>query len=190
MNRDASPSSDLAGVSGSFDGAASSLPLECERDSPSPCRDLCLLVSTFTFLCRQAGSSAYSVGTSIDLFDKVFGASLAGETPTSRAGVAARVEGALPLDILGIPFKPKPPDRTTHEKVAGFPTFVVGRHPADPETDSGGKIVAALTLTEAKTRHKQVPSRDNPDPSALAQKHDEVALRVGRYLAGGDPPPS
>ncbi|RWW51391.1 hypothetical protein BHE74_00042268, partial [Ensete ventricosum] len=78
----------------------------------------------------------------------------------------------------------------THEKVAGFPTFVVGRRPADPETDSGGKIVAAPTLTKVKARHKQVPSRDNPSPSVPAQKHDEAAPRVGHYLAGGDPPPS
>ncbi|RWW08553.1 hypothetical protein GW17_00027995 [Ensete ventricosum] len=84
---------------------------------------------------------------------------------------------------------PKPSDRTTHEKVAGFPTFVVGRRPADPETDSGSKIVAASTLTKAKTRHKQVSSQDNPSPSALAQKHDEVAPNSWRYPAGGDPPP-
>ncbi|RWW38260.1 hypothetical protein BHE74_00056514, partial [Ensete ventricosum] len=87
------------------------------------------------------------------------------------------------------PVKPKPPDRTTHEKVAGFPTFVVGRCPVDPETDSGGKLVAALIFTKAKARHEQVKSRDNLGLSALAQKHDQVTPRVGRYLAGGDPPP-
>ncbi|RRT67129.1 hypothetical protein B296_00004261 [Ensete ventricosum] len=87
------------------------------------------------------------------------------------------------------PIKPEPPDRTTHKKVAGFPTFVVGRRPANSETDSGGKIVVAPTLTKVKTRHKQVPGRGNPGSSTLAQKDDEVAPRVGRYLAGGDPPP-
>ncbi|RRT33231.1 hypothetical protein B296_00052827 [Ensete ventricosum] len=35
-----------------------------------------------------------------------------------------------------------------------------------------------------KTCHEQVPSRDNPGSSALAQEDDEVAPRVGRYLAG------
>ncbi|RWV81921.1 hypothetical protein GW17_00056618, partial [Ensete ventricosum] len=94
------------------------------------------------------------------------------------------------VDRVCRPVKSKPPDRTTHKNVARFPSFVVGRCPTDPEIDSGGKIVAAPTLTKAKTRHKQVSSRDNPGPSALAQKHDEVAPRVGRYLAGGDPPPS
>ncbi|RZR71728.1 hypothetical protein BHM03_00006863 [Ensete ventricosum] len=88
------------------------------------------------------------------------------------------------------PVKPKSPDQTTHKKVAGFSTFVVGRCPTDPKTDSSGEIVAAPTFTKAKTCHKQVPSRDNPGSSALAQEHDEVAPRVGRYLAGGDPPPS
>ncbi|RZS27065.1 hypothetical protein BHM03_00060495 [Ensete ventricosum] len=85
--------------------------------------------------------------------------------------------------------KPEPPDWTTHKKVAGFPTFVVGRRPADSKTDLGGKIVVAPTLTEAKTHHKQVPGRGNLGSSALAQKDDQVAPRVGRYLAGGDPPP-
>ncbi|RZS14783.1 hypothetical protein BHM03_00046522 [Ensete ventricosum] len=42
----------------------------------------------------------------------------------------------------------------------------------------------------AKTRHKQVPSRDNPSPSAFAQKHNEIAPRVGCYLTRGNPPPS
>ncbi|RWW53917.1 hypothetical protein BHE74_00039539 [Ensete ventricosum] len=60
-------------------------------------------VSTFTFLCRRAGSLTCSVGASIGLLDEAFGASLAGETPTSWAGAATRVEGALPPDILGIP---------------------------------------------------------------------------------------
>ncbi|RRT36959.1 hypothetical protein B296_00053081, partial [Ensete ventricosum] len=87
------------------------------------------------------------------------------------------------------PVEPKLPDRTTHEKVAGFPTFVVGRRPADSKIDSGGKTVAAPIFTKAKARHEQVSSRDDPGPSALAQKHDQVTPRVGCYLAGGDPPP-
>ncbi|RRT36079.1 hypothetical protein B296_00051305, partial [Ensete ventricosum] len=58
--------------------------------------------------------------------------------------------------------EPEPPNRTTNIKVAGLPTFVTGRCPADSKTDSGGKIVIAPTLAEAKTRHEQVPSRDNP----------------------------
>ncbi|RZR82644.1 hypothetical protein BHM03_00009098 [Ensete ventricosum] len=57
------------------------------------------------------------------------------------------------------------------------------------KTDSGGEIVATPTLAKAKTHHEQVPSWDNPGSSALAQEDDKVAPRVGRYLAGGDPPP-
>ncbi|RRT41986.1 hypothetical protein B296_00024708 [Ensete ventricosum] len=87
------------------------------------------------------------------------------------------------------PVKPKRPARTNHEKVTRFSTFVVGGRPTDPKTDSNSEIVAASTLTKAKISHKQVPSRDNPGPSALAQKHHEVMPRVGRYLGGGDPPP-
>ncbi|RWW57612.1 hypothetical protein BHE74_00035579, partial [Ensete ventricosum] len=87
------------------------------------------------------------------------------------------------------PVEPKPPNWTANKKVAGLPTFVVGRRPADSQTDSGGEVVTAPTLAKAKARHEQVPSQDNPGPSALAQKDDKVAPRVGRYLGGGDPPP-
>ncbi|RRT78078.1 hypothetical protein B296_00006192 [Ensete ventricosum] len=94
-------SSDSTGPSGSSYDAAGFLSLEWERDSPLSCRDLCLLVSTFTFLCRRVESPAYSVGASTGLLDEAFEASLAGETSTSRATV--RVEEALPPNTLGIP---------------------------------------------------------------------------------------
>ncbi|RWW55012.1 hypothetical protein BHE74_00038388 [Ensete ventricosum] len=84
------------------------------------------------------------------------------------------------------PVKPEPSDRTTHKKVVRFPTFVVGRRPADSETDSGGEIVAAPTLTEAKTRHKQVPGRGNLGSSTLAQKDDE-SLRTLASTGDGGP---
>ncbi|RRT34690.1 hypothetical protein B296_00047058 [Ensete ventricosum] len=87
------------------------------------------------------------------------------------------------------PVEPKPPNWTANKKVAGLPTFIVGKRPADSKIDSGGEVVIATTLAKAKARHEQVPSRDNPGPSALAQKDDKVAPRVGRYLAGGDSPP-
>ncbi|RRT32676.1 hypothetical protein B296_00042867 [Ensete ventricosum] len=87
------------------------------------------------------------------------------------------------------PVEPKPPNWTAIKKVVGLPTFVVGKHPADSKIDTGGEVVTAPTLAKAKARHEQVPSRDNPGPSALAQKDNKVAPRVGRYLAGGDPPP-
>ncbi|RZS13382.1 hypothetical protein BHM03_00044962 [Ensete ventricosum] len=87
------------------------------------------------------------------------------------------------------PVKPKPSNCTANEKVAGLPTFVVGRRPVDSKTDLGDEVVTAPTLAKAKARHEQVPSWDNLGPSALAQKDDKVAPRVGRYLAGGDPPP-
>ncbi|RZS12425.1 hypothetical protein BHM03_00043867 [Ensete ventricosum] len=64
------------------------------------------------------------------------------------------------------------------------------RCPVDSKTDLGGKIVIAPTLAEAKTRHEQVLSRDNPRSSTLAQKDNKVTPRVGRYLAGRDSPPS
>ncbi|RRT32984.1 hypothetical protein B296_00057267 [Ensete ventricosum] len=87
------------------------------------------------------------------------------------------------------PVEPEPPNRTANKKVARLPTFIVGRHPADSKTDSGGEIVAAPTLAKSKTRNEQVSSRDNPGLSALAQEDDKVAPRVSRYLAGGDPSP-
>ncbi|RZS06881.1 hypothetical protein BHM03_00037636 [Ensete ventricosum] len=87
------------------------------------------------------------------------------------------------------PVEPKPPNWTANKKVAGLPTFVVGRRPVDSQTDSGGEVVTAPTLAKAKALREQVPSQDNPGPSALAQKDDKVAPRVGRYLGGGDPPP-
>ncbi|RWW45636.1 hypothetical protein BHE74_00048502 [Ensete ventricosum] len=62
----------------------------------SPRQDLHL------FLLR-AGSSTCSVGASIGLLEEAFRASLAGETPTSRAGAAVRTEEALPPNTLGIP---------------------------------------------------------------------------------------
>ncbi|RZS27332.1 hypothetical protein BHM03_00060780 [Ensete ventricosum] len=92
-------------------------------------------------------------------------------------------------DRVSRPIEPKPPNQTTNKKVAGLPTFVAGRCPADSKTDPGGKVVTAPTLVEAKARHEQVPSRDNPGSSALAQEDDKVAPRVGRYLAGRDSPP-
>ncbi|RWW02093.1 hypothetical protein GW17_00034835 [Ensete ventricosum] len=54
----------------------------------------------------------------------------------------------------------------------------------------GCEIVAAQTLAKVKACHEQVSSRDNPSPSAFAQKHNKVAPRVGRYLTRGNPPPS
>ncbi|RWW85425.1 hypothetical protein BHE74_00005886 [Ensete ventricosum] len=93
-------------------------------------------------------------------------------------------------DRVSRPIEPEPPNRTTNIKVAGLPTFVTGRCPADSKTDPGGKIVTAPTLAEAKTRHEQVPSQDNPGSSALAQEDNKVTPRVGRYLAGRDSPPS
>ncbi|RRT45597.1 hypothetical protein B296_00020381 [Ensete ventricosum] len=95
------PLSYPTGASGSSDGADGSLPLDRERDSPSPGRDLCLLVSTFTFFWRLTASSAYSGGETTDLFNEAFGASLAGDAPTSRA--VGRVGGTLPLVTFGIP---------------------------------------------------------------------------------------
>ncbi|RRT40921.1 hypothetical protein B296_00035022 [Ensete ventricosum] len=213
LNAPVPTSSDPAGASGSSDNAAGSLPLDRERDSPSPGRDLCLLVSTLTFLWRLTASSAYSVGVTTGLFNEAFGASLAGEAPTSRA--MGRVGGTLSLATLGIPHsspifirsvsrptvrggvvdrvcrlvEPKPQNWTTNIKVAGLLTFVIGRCPVDSKTDPGGEVVTTPTLAKAKARHEQVPSRDNPDPSALAQKDDKVAPRVGHYLAGRDPPP-
>ncbi|RWW78975.1 hypothetical protein BHE74_00012782 [Ensete ventricosum] len=53
----------------------------------------------------------------------------------------------------------------------------------------GGKIVAAMTLAKAKAHHEQVSSWDNPSPSAFAQKHYEVAPRVGSHVTQGDSPP-
>ncbi|RZS28475.1 hypothetical protein BHM03_00062076 [Ensete ventricosum] len=71
----------------------------------------------------------------------------------------------------------------------GLPTFVTGRCPADSKTDPGGEVVTTPTLAKAKTHHEQILSQDNPSPSALAQEDDKIAPRVGRYLAGRDPPP-
>ncbi|RWW22592.1 hypothetical protein GW17_00013196 [Ensete ventricosum] len=93
-------------------------------------------------------------------------------------------------DRVSRPIEPEPPNRTTNVKIAGLRTFVAGRCPADPKIDPGGKIVTAPTLAEAKTRHEQVPSRDNPGSSALAQENHKVTPRVGRYLAGRNSPPS
>ncbi|RZS22881.1 hypothetical protein BHM03_00055751 [Ensete ventricosum] len=70
-------------------------------------------------------------------------------------------------DRVSRPIEPEPPNRTTNIKV-----------------------VTAPTLAEAKARHEQVPSRDNPCSSALAQEDDKVTPRVGRYLAGRDSSPS
>ncbi|RZS27154.1 hypothetical protein BHM03_00060588 [Ensete ventricosum] len=92
-------------------------------------------------------------------------------------------------DRVSRPIKPKPPNRTTNIKVARLPTFVTGRCPADLKTDPGSKVVTTPTLVEAKARHEQVLSRDNPGSSALAQEDDKVAPRVGRYLVGRDSPP-
>ncbi|RWW51550.1 hypothetical protein BHE74_00042095 [Ensete ventricosum] len=92
-------------------------------------------------------------------------------------------------DRMCRPVEPKPPNWAANKKVAGLPTFVIRRRPADSKTNSGGEVVTAPTLAKAKARHEQVPSQDNPGPSALAQKDDKVAPRVGRSLAGGDPPP-
>ncbi|RRT81928.1 hypothetical protein B296_00000227 [Ensete ventricosum] len=92
-------------------------------------------------------------------------------------------------DRVSRPIEPKPPNRTTNIKVAGLPTFVTGRCPADSKTDPGGKVVTASTLAEAKAYYEQVPSRDNPSSSALAQEDDKVAPRVRCYLAGRDSPP-
>ncbi|RWV82744.1 hypothetical protein GW17_00055730 [Ensete ventricosum] len=91
---------------------------------------------------------------------------------------------------LGRPIEPEPPNQTTNIKIAGLPNFVAGRCPADPKIDPGGKIVTAPTLAEAKTRHEQVPSRDNPGSSALAQENHKVTPRVGRYLAERNSSPS
>ncbi|RRT36357.1 hypothetical protein B296_00055904, partial [Ensete ventricosum] len=196
----------------SSDGAAGSLPLDRERDSHSPRQDLCLLVSTFTFLWRLAVSLACSGGETTGLFDEALGASLIGDAPTSRA--TGRVGGTLLPVTLGIlrsslrsirsafrptvwggivdrvsrPIEPEPPNRTTNIKLAGLPTFVTGRCPADSKIDPGGKVVTAPTLAVAKARHEQVPSRDNPGSSALAQEDNKVTPRVGRYLAGRDSP--
>ncbi|RRT68842.1 hypothetical protein B296_00023424 [Ensete ventricosum] len=93
------------------------------------------------------------------------------------------------VDRVSRPIKPEPPNRTTNIKVAGLPTFVTGRCPADSKTDPGGKVITAPTLAEAKARHEQVPSRDNPGSSALAQEDDKVTPRVGRYLVVRDSPP-
>ncbi|RZR80637.1 hypothetical protein BHM03_00006692 [Ensete ventricosum] len=100
-------------------------------------------------------------------------------------------------DRVSRPIKSKPPNRTTNIKVARLLTFVTGRCPAEWKTDSGGKVVTdpggkvvtAPTLAEAKARHEQVPSRDNPGSSTLAQEDDKVAPRVGRYLARTYSPP-
>ncbi|RWW87406.1 hypothetical protein BHE74_00003776 [Ensete ventricosum] len=81
------------------------------------------------------------------------------------------------------------PVRTTHKKIARLPTLVVGRSSVNPKTDTGDEIVAALTFAKAKACHEQVPSRDNPSPSAFAQKHNQVAPRVGCYLTQGNPLP-
>ncbi|RWW15796.1 hypothetical protein GW17_00020343, partial [Ensete ventricosum] len=54
-----------------------------------------------------------------------------------RGGVADRVSR---------PAEPESPTQTTNVKIAGLPTFVTGRCPADPKTNSGGKIITASTL--------------------------------------------
>ncbi|RWV77835.1 hypothetical protein GW17_00061291 [Ensete ventricosum] len=175
------------GASRSSDGAAGSLPLDRERDSPSPGRDLCLLVSTITFLWRLTASLACSGGETIGLFNEAFGASLSGDASTSRA--MGRVGGSLPLVTLGIPRSSPRSIRSAFRPTAGLPTFVIGRCPADSKIDPGGEVVTIPTLAKEKARHEQVPSRDNSGPSALAQEDDKVAPRVRCYLAGRDPPP-
>ncbi|RWW42894.1 hypothetical protein BHE74_00051514 [Ensete ventricosum] len=87
------------------------------------------------------------------------------------------------------PIEPEPPNWTTNIKVAGLPTFVTGRCPANSKIDPGGKVVTAPTLAVAKARHEQVPSRNNPGSSALTQEDNKVTPRVGCYLAGRDSPP-
>ncbi|RZR73759.1 hypothetical protein BHM03_00027947 [Ensete ventricosum] len=156
------------GASGSSDGVAGSLPLDRERDSPSPRRDLCFLVSTFTPYLRPAQNPLQSTDQDGLLLGYVWG------------GITDRVSR---------PIKPKPQNQTTNIKVAGLPTFVTGRRPADSKTDPGGKLIIAPTLVDAKARHEQIPSLDNPGSSALAQEDDKVAPRVERYLAGRDSPP-
>ncbi|RZS17011.1 hypothetical protein BHM03_00049100 [Ensete ventricosum] len=94
------------------------------------------------------------------------------------------------VDRVSRPIEHEPPNQTTNVKIAGLPTFVAGRCPADPKIDLGGKIVTGPTIVEAKTCHEQVPSRDNPGSSALAQENHKVTPRVGRYLAERNSPPS
>ncbi|RRT61511.1 hypothetical protein B296_00012818 [Ensete ventricosum] len=106
---------------------------------------------------------------------------------TKTVSSSDRYRGGI-TDQVSRPIEPEPPNRTTNIKVAGLPTFVTGRCPADSKIDPGGKVVTAPTLAEAKAHHEQVPSRDNPGSSALAQE-DKVTPRVGRYLAGRDSPP-
>ncbi|RWW37454.1 hypothetical protein BHE74_00057417, partial [Ensete ventricosum] len=93
-------------------------------------------------------------------------------------------------DRVSRPIEPESPNQTTNIKIARLPTFVTRRCPADLKTDPGDKIVTAPTLVETKTRHKQVPSRDNHSSSALTQENHKVTPRVGRYLAGRNSPPS
>ncbi|RRT49459.1 hypothetical protein B296_00038068 [Ensete ventricosum] len=72
-----------------------------------------------------------------------------GKNPLQSANqdglLLGQIRGGV-VDRVSRPVEPESPTQTTNVKVAGLPTLVTGRCPADPKTNLGGKIITAPTL--------------------------------------------